>query len=101
MPEFLASTVGQRTTLADGYRQHASHQSMSVYLKDWEKAHARLGRQIEELRRLRDDRRENGFPPKDRDAKPAPEETVVDLMAALEESIAAAKERRREGEPEP
>lgn len=54
--DVLSSMIEHRTTIGDGYRRNASHQSMSVYLADWERAQARLGRQIDELRRMRDER---------------------------------------------
>lgn len=54
--DMLGAMVERRTTIGDGYRKHAAHQSMSVYLADWEQALARLTRQVEELRRLRDER---------------------------------------------
>lgn len=55
-PEFLRETVAARTTLSDRYLVHASHQSMSVYLADWERALERLQRQIGRLRACRDER---------------------------------------------
>lgn len=58
MPEFLAAVVGRKTILNDElYLRHAAHQSMTVYLEDWEQAYRHLGRAIEALRVARDQRK--------------------------------------------
>lgn len=54
--EKLASQVFIRTSIPNGYRAHAAHQSMTVYLEDWERALERLSAQVEVLRALRDAR---------------------------------------------
>lgn len=53
----LAATVRHRTVIRDGYRRHASHESMTAYLVDWQRARDRLDRQIAALTELRDERR--------------------------------------------
>ena len=71
MPAELRAAVAAATTIGSGYREHAAHESMTWYLEDWEEAHARLGRQIEALRALRDERREakesGRWPERDKD----------------------------------
>lgn len=57
MPDLLASVVARRTQLDDRYLAHAAHQSMTAYVKDWEEAYARLGRQLDALRAQRDERK--------------------------------------------
>lgn len=57
MPEFLAAKVDRATQVPERYKASAAHQSMTVYLEDWEQAHAILGRRLAKLRQLRDDRR--------------------------------------------
>jgi hypothetical protein len=57
MPEYLAAIVGRKTMMSNCYKAAAAHWDMTVYLEDWEQAHAILGRRIAVLRRLRDDRR--------------------------------------------
>lgn len=56
-PEQLAAVVAHRTEISGGYLAHAAHQSMTVYLDDWEQAHRRLTRRIEMLRQARDERK--------------------------------------------
>lgn len=62
MTALLYSTVARGTELGTEngrlWLAHAAHQSMTVYLTDWERAYARLGRQIEVLRQARDERKE-------------------------------------------
>ena len=72
MADRLRSTVYERTKIPDGYREHAAWQNFQVHLEDWEAAHRRLGRQIEELRALRDARKadaEAGLWPPPRDGE--------------------------------
>jgi hypothetical protein len=58
MPDFLAAVVSRKTALGDRYLAHAAHQSMTVYLEDWEQAYRLLGTAIERLRAAGDERRE-------------------------------------------
>lgn len=56
MPDELLSKVQRATTLDDRYCRAAGYTSMNVYLDDWCAAYERLGRAIERLRALRDQR---------------------------------------------
>lgn len=101
MVDRIASAVERGTSISDRYRESASWQSMDAFLVDWHRAQHRLNRQITELTKLRDERRdatERGeWPPPT--TSPA-EGRVVDLMAALEQSIAdarAARDRQNNG----
>lgn len=101
-PMLVSGRVDTATTISERYRQHASHQSMTVYLNDWERAHARLGRQIETLRTLRDQRKaeaEGGeWPPPPAEKQVCmvtAHQPVVDLMAALEKSVSEARAAAR------
>lgn len=109
VPDFVSHVVTDRTALAAGYLEHASHQSMSAYLADWEQAQRRLARQIVNLRDARDARKadtEAGLWPPRRvvegsESQVAPglpaggersaPSTVSDLCAALQESLDVAK----------
>lgn len=106
MPDRLAATVRLRTQLSDGFLAAAAPEAMSAYLADWEKAKIRLDHRIEVLRKARDARQAE----KDRGEWPAnyvrPEEPdkqtrVPDLMAALEASLARAKEAAHNDLPQP
>lgn len=94
MPELLHNRALNATTIENRYVEHAAHQSMTVYLDDWERAYARLGNQIEALRGIRDARKkateQGDWPPT---SLPA-ESKVVDLMDQLERSVRAAREAR-------
>ena len=52
----IESMVHGATTIHDGYRTHASPESMSAFLKDWTAARNRLNRQILELKLMRTSR---------------------------------------------
>lgn len=54
--EILENRVRNAVEIGAGVQRHAAHQAMTFYLDDWEKAYARLGRAIERLRSLRDER---------------------------------------------
>lgn len=110
----LSATVRERTKLDGRYRESASWQSMQAYLDDWRAARARLDRQIAELtvmvERRRQQVRRGEWPPETAGSTPitaddalaasealltsTPPEPVVDLMAALERSVAEAKAAR-------
>lgn len=103
MPDELHATVVRRTTLDALYQRSAAHQSMTHYLRDWEKAHSELGKRIEKLRAMRDEREQEaalGLWPTPQDQPQVPiasaHEKVTDLLAALEESVTAAKAAKRE-----
>lgn len=44
------------TSIPQLYREHAGLPSIDAYLRDWRKAHELLGRRIEALQALRDER---------------------------------------------
>lgn len=52
MVEMIQNRVRKCTELPEEFKQHAGAESVQAYLKDWRKAHARLGRQIEALQEL-------------------------------------------------
>lgn len=52
----LDGVVNSRTRIGRGYREHAAIQSIDAYLNDWQAAYHRLGRRIQALECLRDER---------------------------------------------
>lgn len=86
MPDELAAIVAKRTTLDEAYKMHAAHQSMTIYLTDWEEAHAMLGRRIERLRLWRDVRlgeaERRAWPPLDNGRSTVPPEAPQTASAS-------------------
>lgn len=103
----LADFIRRTTGIPKTYREHAAYQSIDAYLDDWRKAHDQLGKRIEALQALRDERAlqvlQGEWPPAALE-EPVPERPQVeDLLANLERSIVAAKAARArhfpKGEP--
>lgn len=93
----LLHTVQAYTAIGDGYKAHAGVPSIEWHLEDWRAAHERLTNAIERLEALRVERLgqiERGEWPVPVPPPSAAENHVLDLMQALEESVANAKATR-------